>query len=92
MKKIKLFLIGLLFVACGSDTVTLQKNEYEKLKNANNLGYPKHIEVYGEVLDIYLSSDGCEYIVTYSYAGRKHYTHYPQCKRCFKNQLDTLKK
>lgn len=94
------FLVG--FISCNLDnnTVTIPKDDYEKLIGGTNKPYkPQLIRIQnylGEFQDFYIvkSSDGHEFItndVRSQYMDNKILTHSPSCELC-KQKYDSLLK
>jgi hypothetical protein len=90
MKKILLISSLFLLFSCGNnDTVTIDKQEYNKLKGVkqNVIGkFP-----YGEMDDLsVVEIDSCEYIVCNAFRRKDiTITHKGNCKLCAKRKLKT---
>jgi hypothetical protein len=85
MKKIIAFICFISLSSCNSDTVTIPKDEYNRLKGIKAKEYPKYYVIYGSNHDwqIVLGADGHEYLENDSFEAYV-LTHYPGCKKCFK--------
>lgn len=83
MKKIILFICLLVFTSCATDTVTLSKDEYNRLKGIKKPEYPKPYKIYGSEpneWEILLGEDGHEYLANDGYNSFV-LIHFPNCKR-----------
>lgn len=72
-----IFLIG-----CGSDKVTISKEEYKKLKGDTiKPEYPKSVIIDGHTWEVTLGSDGHEYVDNNAH---QEYIcmHWIECKKC----------
>ena len=94
MKNILIILT--LFLFSCNESVTISKEEYNKLKGDTfKPEYPKHITIYTGVNknynnlegDIYLSSDGHEYLITNIGVHSQTVGHYIECKKCKRDTL-----
>lgn len=89
MKKL-IFIILIGLFSCNDNSVTISKQEYNKLTGGK---LPKYFSVNSITYTVYTGSDGHEYYEMrvgtggYSY-GNRHF-HYPDCEKCKKR--DTLK-
>jgi hypothetical protein len=86
MKKLLIIACLLTFVSCETETVTLTKDEYNKLKGVKKSEYPKPYRIYGDRHDfnwvIRLGEDGHEYLENNS--GNAYVLiHFPSCKKCY---------
>lgn len=95
MKYILILSTIIFLLSCNSDTVTISKQEYQKLKGDSSMPtYPKYFELYYEGLTgnntdgIIPASDGHEYLVTDYGTYSKNVEHYINCVKCKK---DTIK-
>jgi len=92
MKKlISIFGIILLFSCGNSETIEINKAEYNKLKGIIS-DYPKPFVLYDGDLEIFengiiLGSDSHEYLVTGNGTNSKSTEHYIDCKFCTKRKL-----
>ena len=95
MKKLLILLILPLLISCGNDTVSVPKDEYQKLKALEPTPikpeYPKSINKPSGLEKRYenwiiVIQDSCEYIYSYTrYSdGGPVYTHKGNCKFCEK--------
>lgn len=88
MKKLIFILTTiLLFVACN-DSVTISKDEYNKLKGVKQ---PRSFTVNNETYLIYTGSDEHDYypmsIGTGGYSSSVRYFHYADCVKCKKDTI-----
>jgi hypothetical protein len=92
MKNLALFaLVVTLFMSCSdSNTVEIPVSEYRRLTGDTlQPKYPRKITIQGGECQIYLGSDGCEYLVGNSKTSSFWQIHYPQCSNPF--HKDTCK-
>jgi hypothetical protein len=88
MKNLILFICLLVFVSCEIETVTIPKDEYNRLKGIKGSSYPKPYEMYGDSHDfswkILLGEDGHEYLENQGYDSYV-LIHFPSCNKCAKD-------
>jgi hypothetical protein len=91
MKKVVLISSLFLFFSCGNEeTVTIDKQEYNKLKGIKPSEYPKKITIDGRDWDITLGSDGHEYCD--NNRGKAYVCfHYVDCKLCAKRNKNEIR-
>jgi len=92
MKKLTTILLLFTLFSCGDDTVTLSKDEYNRLKGSKKSEYPKPYKIYGDEYndwEILLGEDGHEYLKNDGYNSFV-LIHYPGCKKCLKDSTETL--
>lgn len=94
MKNIVIILT--LFLSSCNESVTISKEEYNKLKGDTiKSEYPKHITIYTSITekfndlsgDVYLSSDGYEYLTINIGDNSQTVEHYIDCKKCKRDTL-----
>lgn len=78
-----------IFSSCTTDTVTLPKDEYYRLKGVKKSEYPKPYTIYGDYhteakWQIVLGQDGHEYLENNRYHSYV-LIHFPSCKKCTKD-------
>ncbi len=77
------------FTSCGTDTVTLSKDEYNQLKGGKKSEYPKPYKIYDYTdheWEILLGEDGHEYLKNDGYNSFV-LIHFPSCKICVKDSI-----
>lgn len=97
MKKILLIVAVLSLVSCkkaDSDTITITKEEYQKLNSSINLQkYPKPFALQNDGGDIagesaiLLGTDGHEYLSSY-HRSERNLDHYVDCELCTQRRID----
>ena len=91
MKKLALISSLFLLFSCGDDeTVTIDKQEYNRLKGIKPSEYPKEVTIDEMTWDLTLGSDGHDYC---SNGGGNAYVcfHYVDCKLCAKRNKNEIR-
>lgn len=91
MRKLVFLFSSFLVFSCGnSETLTISKEEYNKLKGVKQSEYPKYFKLNDSGLSItnsdgiVLGSDGHEYLVISWGRNTMDVEHYVDCKFCAK--------
>jgi hypothetical protein len=91
MKKLTTILLLFTLLSCGDDTVTLSKDEYNRLKGIKpktkkTITFPEGSRANNCDWEIIEASDGHDYLENNSYHGYI-IMHYVECNKCKKDTL-----
>ena len=96
MKKLTLTSSLFLLFSCGNnDTVTIDKQEYNRLKGVKSSEYPKDFKIITSMncftSGVVLGSDGHEYLITDKCSNGQNVDHYVDCKLCAKRNKNEIR-
>lgn len=97
-KLLLVIIIGLSLLSCENNKVELTQEEYKRLIGDTikiKPEYPKHIKIYSGIQgqrhdldgDIYLSSNGHDYLIIDHGYNSQNVEHYIECQKCKKDTI-----